>query len=167
MTNDTNTFLGFDYNFKSGFGNFNDAADSLGSFFGFGPQDRNEVLSNATEQMKPEILKVYNAYNNSGIDYANQLITKFIDDHEKYYRKYKSANTKASIRHKIDMMKKVKTSLLEQDIKIKKDKKAEEEAQNKAELISKNTSSTLSSNSSLIFGLGFLLVVLKYTKILK
>lgn len=100
--------------FQSGFGSVNDIADSIGSLFGFGPEDRTSVLARTNTQMKPIIDETYSILNTQGYDAVMIHIDEFIKARNKSIKKYKSANTKASLREKIRLIEIVRTDIKNQ-----------------------------------------------------
>lgn len=155
-TQNTTSLFGFDYNFQSGFGNWNDTADSIGSLFGMGPEDRESVLNKADKITSDFFQKILNLYNTGQYDQAIQKLDAEILKNQNLAKKYKSSNSKAKHNKIANDLTSLKSTL----------KKPIIDTSNILESSTK-INKTLKSNSSIIFGLGFLFVVLKYTKILK
>lgn len=88
------------FNFQSGFGNINDAADSIGSLFGMGPRDRTEVLNESTEQANVVKTDTLNILKNEGKTAALKFLDNFMVIEARSLARMKSANSKASGRQK-------------------------------------------------------------------
>lgn len=99
------------FNFQSGFGSVNDAADSIGSLFGFGPEDRESVLSRATADMVPIIEAIINTFNNRGINAALSEINSTIASKERKRANFRSSNSKAGMTRGIELLEELKVAL--------------------------------------------------------
>lgn len=84
-----------EFNFQSGFGNINDIADSIGSLFGMGPEDRGSVLAKADVITQTFFQGIVNLNNGGQYDLAIQKIDAEILRNKNLAKKYKSANSKA------------------------------------------------------------------------
>lgn len=98
-------------NFQSGFGNANNFADSIGSIFGLGPENRDSVLARKEQELQPFISEVQSIYNTQGLSSAKTHIDNYIAELKALLKKRKSANSKAGINHKISILGKLKSSL--------------------------------------------------------
>ena len=103
-----------DFNFQSGFGNLNDISDSIGSIFGFGPEDRDSVLAKA-DIITQTFFQSVMALNNSGqYDAAIKKLDSEITKNKNLANKYKSANSKAKHNKIADDLRALKPSIVRQ-----------------------------------------------------
>ena len=93
--NDTKELFGYEYNFQSGFGNLNDAADSIGSLFGFGPEDRASVLAKADKITQTFFQGILNLANSGNYEQAILNLDAEILKNKNHAKNYKSSNSKA------------------------------------------------------------------------
>jgi hypothetical protein len=95
-------------NFQSGFGNLNDAADSIGSLFGFGPEDRDVRLSRSQEEHITPLYEYIEGKTKSLTAANSGLILSKIDLFINFYMrctgdpKWKSSNTKAAQKQELE-----------------------------------------------------------------
>ena len=117
--NDSKEIMGFEYNFQSGFGNLNDTADSIGSLFGFGPEDRNSVTARAQSEITAFAQEVMLTVNATGIDSAIEKVNVKLKYEQNALRTFKSSNSKHMARMWIEALTKLLLSLKTQKNKPK------------------------------------------------
>jgi hypothetical protein len=81
------------FNFQSGFGNLNDIADSIGSLFGMGPEDRNSVTAREMGHIEKFTKEVYRSIPLTGIDVAISKFTEKIAERKRHKKKMRSSNS--------------------------------------------------------------------------
>lgn len=102
-------------NFQSGFSNLNNVADSIGSIFGFAPEDRASVLSRSEEQAKVVMTDTYNIYNTKGLEASLSFLDDWMDKEAKNLARMKSANSKASGKLKLELLTDFRQNLVTED----------------------------------------------------
>jgi hypothetical protein len=102
---------GFSYNFQSGFSNLNNIADSIGSFFGMGPEDRDSVTARGYRDLEKFSQQVLNSISMVGIEQAIKTTQDKIASEKVAKRKMKSANSKHLAQLWIDNLPKLLTEL--------------------------------------------------------
>jgi len=95
MNENNKELFGYGYNFQSGFGNLNDTADSIGSMFGFGPEDREAVLQKADKITRDFFQTILALCNSGQYDQAIQKLDAYILKNQNLAKRYKSSNSKA------------------------------------------------------------------------
>jgi hypothetical protein len=96
-----------DFNFQSGFGNLNDISDSIGSLFGFGPEDRDSVTARTVQSIQSFTNQVISSIPTTGIDGAITVLQNKITETIAHQKKMKSSNSKHVDQLWIDTLPKV------------------------------------------------------------
>ena len=151
------------FNAQSGFGNLNDTADSVGSLFGFGPEDRNSVLDRGRRELQPLLSAILRTFDNSGLSGALAKIETAIEAKTKKLKSFKSSNSKAKEQQDIDLLNELKVSLNNSTSELEQEVKAEQSNWN-ASLPNSPTSKT----NTMFLGIGAVVLLLaKFTNTFK
>jgi hypothetical protein len=146
------------FNGQSGFSNWNDAADSIGSIFGLGPEDRGSVTARGQRDLEAFAKDIFEKVPTIGYDSAIQLVTDKITAEKGFRRTMKSANSKHLAQMWIDNLPKLITSLNKQ--------KNEPTIADSIGAQIKNGS--VAPSNTMFLGFGVLILLLtKFTNILK
>jgi hypothetical protein len=148
-----------DFNFQSGFDGLNNIADSIGSIFGLGPEDRADVLTRGAKEYIPQIESVMTLYKSEGVKSALKLADSLIKSEQNAKKKFKSANSKAKADQNIKIMRDLKALIIKDSKKtIKEDKEQNPTL----------TADVSKSSNTMFLGIGVVILLLtKFTKIFK
>ena len=159
QTNQINPF-GLGGNFQSGFGNLNDISDSIGSLFGFGPEDRNSVLQRGRTELQPLLSSILRTFEANGLSSAIVQIDSAIETKTRKLKSFKSSNSKAKEQQDIDLLNELKVSLKVDSNSAPKNTDATDWRS--------STPASASSSNTMFLGLGVLVLMLaKFTKTFK
>ena len=98
-------------NFQSGFGNINDIADSIGSLFGMGPENRESVTARTQSSIQSYINQITASIPITGIDSAITTLQSKITSVTAHQKRMKSSNSKHVDQLWIDTLPKVISKL--------------------------------------------------------
>ena len=164
QTNQINPF-GLGGNFQSGFGNLNDISDSIGSLFGFGPEDRNSVLQRGRTELQPLLSSILRTFESNGLSSAIVQIDSAIETKTRKLKSFKSSNSKAKEKQDIDLLNELKVSLKANS---NSEPKNSEPKNSNATDWKSSTPASASSSNTMFLGLGVLVLMLaKFTKTFK